>query len=129
MVILKSYLLYGEEKNIKDLCYVIYIQLKTFQTLKLAYSSKSDEYFSNKNYDFLFLEYTNDQTLIPKNTSLIVSRIPLTTQQKKAWYVYFIVIYYKQNSSYTFLKVASNSYNINACFKFKHNNFLFIILF
>ncbi|XP_025417143.1 E3 ubiquitin-protein ligase RBBP6 isoform X2 [Sipha flava] len=30
-------------------------------------------------------EYTNDQTLIPKNTSLIVSRIPLTTQQKKAW--------------------------------------------
>ncbi|XP_027850078.2 E3 ubiquitin-protein ligase RBBP6 isoform X1 [Aphis gossypii] len=30
-------------------------------------------------------EYTDDQTLIPKNTSLIVSRIPLTTQQKKAW--------------------------------------------
>lgn len=33
----------------------------------------------------LTIEYTDDQTLIPKNTSLIVSRIPLTTQQKKAW--------------------------------------------
>ncbi|XP_050537650.1 E3 ubiquitin-protein ligase RBBP6 isoform X2 [Daktulosphaira vitifoliae] len=30
-------------------------------------------------------EYTDDQTLIPKNTSLVVSRIPLTAQQKKAW--------------------------------------------
>jgi len=29
-------------------------------------------------------EYNNNQTLIPKNTSLIVSRIPLTTQQKKS---------------------------------------------
>lgn len=36
---------------------------------------------------FFILEYNDDQTLIPKNTSLIVSRIPLTTQQKKAWYV------------------------------------------
>ncbi|XP_063229900.1 E3 ubiquitin-protein ligase RBBP6-like isoform X2 [Bacillus rossius redtenbacheri] len=29
--------------------------------------------------------YTDDNTLIPKNTSLIVARIPLTAQQKKAW--------------------------------------------
>lgn len=37
---------------------------------------------------FCFIsEFNDDQTLIPKNTSLIVSRIPLTTQQKKAWYV------------------------------------------
>jgi hypothetical protein len=62
---------------------------------------------------FLFLEYTNDQTLIPKNTSLIVSRIPLTTQQKKAWYVYFTVICL-QNSSFIFIKLTSNSHNINA---------------
>lgn len=40
----------------------------------------------------LFLEFTSDQTLIPKNTSLIVSRIPLTSQQKKAWYVFNIVV-------------------------------------
>jgi len=37
---------------------------------------------------FIFApEYTDDHTFIPKNTSLIVSRIPLTTQQKKAWFV------------------------------------------
>lgn len=36
---------------------------------------------------FFVIEYDDDQTLIPKNTSLIVSRIPLTTQQKKAWLV------------------------------------------
>ncbi|XP_021931899.1 E3 ubiquitin-protein ligase RBBP6 isoform X3 [Zootermopsis nevadensis] len=29
--------------------------------------------------------YTDDGALIPKNTSLIVARIPLTAQQKKAW--------------------------------------------
>uniref|UniRef100_A0A0A9YGH7 E3 ubiquitin-protein ligase RBBP6 n=1 Tax=Lygus hesperus TaxID=30085 RepID=A0A0A9YGH7_LYGHE len=29
--------------------------------------------------------YEDDNTLVPKNSSLIVVRIPLTTQQKKAW--------------------------------------------
>jgi len=33
-----------------------------------------------------FLVYTEDGALIPKNTSLIVARIPLTAQQKKAWW-------------------------------------------
>lgn len=30
-------------------------------------------------------EYTDDSTLIPKNTSLIIARIPLARQPKKAW--------------------------------------------
>lgn len=33
----------------------------------------------------LFSEYTDDSTLIPKNTSLIIARIPLARQPKKPW--------------------------------------------
>lgn len=33
----------------------------------------------------LLLEYTDDQSLIPKNTSLIIARVPLARQPKKAW--------------------------------------------
>lgn len=29
--------------------------------------------------------YTDENTLIPKNTSLIVARVPLTQQQRKQW--------------------------------------------
>lgn len=32
-----------------------------------------------------FLEYTDDTTLIPKNTSLTIARIPLAIQPKKQW--------------------------------------------
>lgn len=31
------------------------------------------------------LEYVGEQTLIPKNTSLIISRIPVAHQVKKNW--------------------------------------------
>lgn len=34
---------------------------------------------------FILLEYTDDSTLIPKNTSLIIARIPQARQPKKAW--------------------------------------------
>lgn len=34
---------------------------------------------------FFFAEYTEDSCLIPKNTSLIIARIPLTRQAKKQW--------------------------------------------
>lgn len=30
-------------------------------------------------------EYTDDNALIAKNTSLIISRVPLTIQQKRSW--------------------------------------------
>lgn len=33
----------------------------------------------------LFSEYSDNNTLIPKNTSLIVARIPLAVQPKKQW--------------------------------------------
>lgn len=33
----------------------------------------------------ILVEYTDDATLIPKNTSLIIARIPLARQPKKAW--------------------------------------------
>lgn len=33
----------------------------------------------------LFVEYPHDSSLIPKNTSLIISRVPLTNQAKKLW--------------------------------------------
>ncbi|XP_008560490.1 E3 ubiquitin-protein ligase RBBP6 isoform X2 [Microplitis demolitor] len=46
-----------------------------------------------KNADFDLLitnaetkeDYTDDNTLIPKNTSLIVARVPVTVQQKRSW--------------------------------------------
>lgn len=35
---------------------------------------------------FFFIEYGEDTCLIPKNTSLIIARVPLTTRQaKKSW--------------------------------------------
>lgn len=33
----------------------------------------------------LIPEYTDDSALIPKNTSLIIARIPLARQPKKPW--------------------------------------------
>ena len=33
----------------------------------------------------LFLDYTDDNALIAKNTSLIIARVPLTVQQKRSW--------------------------------------------
>lgn len=33
----------------------------------------------------LFADYTDDNALIAKNTSLIVARVPLTIQQKRSW--------------------------------------------
>lgn len=32
------------------------------------------------------LEYEGDQTLIPKNTSLLIARVPLARQPKKPWH-------------------------------------------
>lgn len=36
-------------------------------------------------YVVVITEYNDDQSLIPKNTSLIIARIPLARQPKKAW--------------------------------------------
>lgn len=36
-------------------------------------------------YCVLFSVYVDDNTLIPKNTSLLVARIPLAQQPKKQW--------------------------------------------
>lgn len=33
----------------------------------------------------IFSDYTDDNALIAKNTSLIVARVPLTVQQKRSW--------------------------------------------
>lgn len=33
----------------------------------------------------LFTVYVDDNTLIPKNTSLLVARVPLSQQPKKQW--------------------------------------------
>lgn len=32
-----------------------------------------------------FIDYTDDNALIAKNTSLIIARVPLTVQQKRSW--------------------------------------------
>lgn len=34
---------------------------------------------------FFFTVYVDDHTLIPKNTSLLVARVPLAQQPKKQW--------------------------------------------
>lgn len=34
---------------------------------------------------FNLIEYSEESTLIPKNTSLIIARIPLAVQPKKQW--------------------------------------------
>lgn len=36
-------------------------------------------------YSLLSLDYTDDNALIAKNTSLIIARVPLTVQQKRSW--------------------------------------------
>lgn len=36
-------------------------------------------------YFLKFLEYCEDSCLIPKNTSLIIARVPLARQAKKSW--------------------------------------------
>lgn len=36
-------------------------------------------------YDHILIDYTDDNALIAKNTSLIVARVPLTVQQKRSW--------------------------------------------
>lgn len=34
---------------------------------------------------YIFAEYSDEAALIPKNTSLIIARIPLANQPKKVW--------------------------------------------
>lgn len=40
---------------------------------------------SRSNPKHYFLDYTDENALIAKNTSLIVARVPLTVQQKRTW--------------------------------------------
>lgn len=37
------------------------------------------------NHLYISVDYTDDNALIAKNTSLIVARVPLTVQQKRSW--------------------------------------------
>lgn len=48
----------------------------------------------------LFTEYNDDNALIAKNTSVIISRVPLTIQQKKSW---------DRNESQTFTNTRDES--------------------
>lgn len=54
--------------------FALSFHLKYYKTLMTIF-------FSNSR----FSEYGEDSCLIPKNTSLIIARIPLTTQYKKQW--------------------------------------------